>query len=1411
MMARGPVSTLSNTLRRVGASLVVASLAALGLAVPASADSAPADPTNPASPPTVTADALPTAQINGVAWAQVVVGNTVYVGGRFTKARPAGAAAGTSEVARQNLLAYDITTGQLVPGFAPQLDGQVRSITKSPDGKRIYVVGDFSKVDGQFRVRIAAFDTATNQLVAGFRPTLASSGLAVAATNTTVYAGGNFQSVAGVTGGTLVPRSYLAAFSATDGSLTGFTGDTDAPVTALAVTADQSKLVVGGRFTTLSGAATYGLGAVDPATGGPLPFPANAQIRNGGADSSITSLYADATGVYGTGYHYGDGGNLEGTFRTDPSLGSLTWVADCHGDAYSTFRSRDVVYTASHHHYCGNMGGFPQTDPWSFYYANAFSLAATGTNTPDIYGYPDHRGEPSPTLLNWYPSFYVGNFSGLGQAVWSVSGNDDYVVYAGEFPGVNGAPQYGLVRFTTPDKAPNKQGPRLQGSTFPLSVTSRVKGEVRMTFQTNWDRDNEGLTYRIFRQSETGAPLWQETITTPFWKPQTRVVKDTGLAPGSSQRYRLTATDAFGNVTRSAWMTVTVNASDELSAYARDVLDDGASSYWRLSEQAGATTADDWAGTSPATAGSGVTWGATGAIGGDADTAAGFPGSSAGLVSTTTAIEGPQTFAVEAWFRTTSTAGGKIVGFGNRSTGTSSSYDRHVYLTTSGRVTFGVYPGAERTLQSATGFNDGQWHHVVATLGGDGMKLYLDGRRVAQRSDTTSAQAYSGYWRIGGDSPWSGATWFDGQIDDVAIYPGPLTAAQVDAHWTASGRTSAVPPVPADAYGAAVRSLEPDLYWRLDDTTGTTAADAGASVANGTYVGTVVQGAAGALTDLPTGKAVRFTGASNSFVRSQTSYTNPRVYSQELWFRTTTTSGGKLIGFGDGQTGTSGSYDRHVYMETDGRLTFGVWTGATNTITSPSAYNDGAWHHMVASQSSDGMRLYVDGTLVGTNPQTAAQDYTGYWRVGGDTTWGPQPWFAGTVDEVAVYPVALTPAQVAQHFQLGSGTVPNQPPVAAFTATTDGLGVSVDGASSSDPDGSVASWAWDFGDGGTASGAQASHTFGTAGDHAVTLTVTDDDGASSSVTQTVTVQAPNQLPQAAFTVTPTDLTVAVDGGASSDPDGTIAAWAWDFGDGSAPVQGASPTATHTYLAGGTYTVTLTVTDDRGGQRTVAHDVTVTAPAGPTVLAADAFGRTSASTWGTADTGGAWVHAGAASQFTVGDGVGRLALTTAGSSPRARLGSLSVGDADVTASFALDKLASSGATRVWLTARQTAWTSEYLVKANVAQSGNVTALQVLRKVGGVEITVAQVVPGLTVVPGQRYVLRLQASGSGTTALKAKMWVAGAAEPGWQVETTDATPELQGPGAVGVGGYVAGSATNLPIVVAWDDLRVTTPAG
>ncbi len=80
-------------------------------------------------------------------------------------------------------------------------------------------------------------------------------------------------------------------------------------------------------------------------------------------------------------------------------------------------------------------------------------------------------------------------------------------------------------------------------------------------------------------------------------------------------------------------------------------------------------------------------------------------------------------------------------------------------------------------------------------------------------------------------------------------------------------------------------------------------------------------------------------------------------------------------------------------MTNAGKLRFGVYTTGESTIETAASYNDNAWHQVVATQGTNGMKLYVDGLLVGSNPQVSAQQYTGYWRVGGDSlaSWASRP------------------------------------------------------------------------------------------------------------------------------------------------------------------------------------------------------------------------------------------------------------------------------------------------------------------------------------------------------------------------------------------------------------------------------------
>jgi PKD repeat protein len=167
-------------------------------------------------------------------------------------------------------------------------------------------------------------------------------------------------------------------------------------------------------------------------------------------------------------------------------------------------------------------------------------------------------------------------------------------------------------------------------------------------------------------------------------------------------------------------------------------------------------------------------------------------------------------------------------------------------------------------------------------------------------------------------------------------------------------------------------------------------------------------------------------------------------------------------------------------------------------------------------------------------------------------------------------------------------TVNNAPPTAQATANpttlSEGGSVNFDGRGSTDPGNDPLTYSWDFGDGTNANTAQVVHPYAADGTYQVTLTVTDNSGASSSATLSVTVN--NAPPTARATANPTTVsvggTVNFDGSGSSDPGNDALTYAWDFGDGTS---GSGVTVNHSWTISGTYTIILQVDDGQGGVST----------------------------------------------------------------------------------------------------------------------------------------------------------------------------------------------------------------------------------
>jgi PKD repeat protein len=282
---------------------------------------------------------------------------------------------------------------------------------------------------------------------------------------------------------------------------------------------------------------------------------------------------------------------------------------------------------------------------------------------------------------------------------------------------------------------------------------------------------------------------------------------------------------------------------------------------------------------------------------------------------------------------------------------------------------------------------------------------------------------------------------------------------------------------------------------------------------------------------------------------------------------------------------------------------------------------------------------------------------------------------------------------------------------------------------------------------------------------------------------------------ARVTATATGLSVALDGSGSTDADGTVEDWAWELGDG-ATADG--PSVTHAYAAPGTYTVRLTVTDDAGATATTTTTVEVSAPAGPPAsqaFAEDTFAREVTGGLGTADVGGAWTASAGATRQSVSAGTATLAMT-AGTNTGAFLGGVAQDRADVRTTVALAAAPTGSGASVSVVGRRVAANQEYRARLRFLADGTVRAA-VTRLAGsatetlvGAEVTV----PGLSSTAGTPVAVRLVVDGTGTTALSLSVWAAGQAEPAEPTLTrTDTTASLQAPGAVGVTGYLSGSAT------------------
>lgn len=493
------------------------------------------------------------------------------------------------------------------------------------------------------------------------------------------------------------------------------------------------------------------------------------------------------------------------------------------------------------------------------------------------------------------------------------------------------------------------------------------------------------------------------TTTTTFTLPATETTyDDTGLAP-DVYHYRIRAVNANGNspyvsaTAATTSYTALVNQRTTLLA------------NWRLGEASGAT-AFDTTGTYNGSYSGGPGLGGSGAIAGDPDTAATFNGSTTKV--TPPSPPGSVNFSIEGWTYLTGTANVNNTMYGGNNTVRILARPGPLNSTTTAYA--GVWlGGTEYVLQpSVSGSNVNTWVHWALTRDADTLSFYRNGVMIGQRTDLPATAVANLSGNIGAQI--GGAYFLTGRIDEVAVYRGVLSSADVANDYAAglNGVAPVAPPPSTTAYRDAVLG-ESSLasYWRLGETSGTTAADSKGTSA-GSYVNGVTLAAPGAVAGDPD-TAATFNGTNQRV--SLPALPTTTDFTIEGW--TTLTNASSTNNTMYGTNGNVRLMPRPGNAATPTAAYAGVWLGGTEYTLQPvsPAPNVNTWVHWVLTRQGGTLTLYRNAAQIGQRtdlPATTAANISGFIGAQGGSAY----FLAGSVDDVAVYRGALSPRAVTRHY-----------------------------------------------------------------------------------------------------------------------------------------------------------------------------------------------------------------------------------------------------------------------------------------------------------------------------------------------------------------------------------------------------------
>lgn len=1190
---------------------------------------------------------------NGEIWDIEVIPslNRVFIAGSFTSI--ANTRAPTTTVNQAFLASYNYQTGLIDTTFRPTFNGAVNAVEASPDGTKLFVGGSFNTVNGVAKQKVASLNLTTGAPLStfGFTNSTNNQVQSLAATNDTLYVGGRFTRINGVL------RTGLAAVNAASGVVDqtfqndlaggiGVNGQLGVP--QLKLTHDNSKLLVVHTGRQIDGQDRLGMGIIDTSTEQLLPWRSLLWDQNLSRLGGVTRIYnadiapddsyfvvssgsgGDAPPISDTAIAY----PLTPASLQDPDVQPL-WISRHFDSIYSVAITEDAVYLGGHFQFIESP---TSDDPWpgldNVGYGTGQGLAGYGLGDQVVRR--DHIAAVSPTTgkaLEWNPTDGSNSFE--GNKAMEATSRGLFIGGDGMFQGGVRTGRVAFYDFSSetyppalPDTTidtPTEGHVVTAGQPFSITGSARVAsgsvGRVQVQVQ---DRDtNRYLSSTntwVTTATTVNATLDPGTGTTRTWHLDDKLVTGNRRLLVSAQAFTA-ATGGTGDSTRATKKFESFSTDDQtpttsisgpsgiqtstsFTVTGTAVDDHGVNSltFWFRDEQ-GRYLQND------------------GTVG---DIYNSFRGTPDVIGATNATWSYDVTLPHEGVWRGSATAVDTIGQADLRSATRDWTVDSNavapavtiqqpVAMTPPFTVPpLTVEPGSPMTF-SGTASDDEGLKNVEVTLrnSATGESLQNDGTWITGGSNgayrispvdisgsnynwsyTTpfnlSPGTYSFTVRATDDTDLTTSSTNRGSLTINAQYPGDLPpdatfpfTAPTDESTSVTLAGTATDDIGVANVRVSLQERDTGRYLQANGTLGTTVAwrEATLSPANATTTAWSL----GTIT-LPSGGNWRFTAVAFDTHGQQ----DPSVPTASYAFYPNDDPPSLSDTLGQPQTGAS---------FTDGKI---VVTGRAEDAPNGDV---GIASVQVGVVNAAGQWMGSNGTFT----STTASYRTAFLNSPGSA--GSNYSFTTPVIPAGTYSVRVRPVDV--HNQIGVERIStdivvtqpaNNPPVPIFTYTCNQNVCTFDGRASTDENAASLTYTWNFGTQGTATGPLPTKTFTAPGTFPVTLTVRDEwQVSATSAPQNVTITEPagNSAPVPTFAKSCLGLACSVSSAGTADPNvGDVITYSWNWGDGTTPSTGASPSA-HTYAAPGNYTITLTTTDGWGKSASTSQTVNLSEPAGNT--------------------------------------------------------------------------------------------------------------------------------------------------------------------------------------------------------------------